>query len=46
MLTTIQQKTESTVLPTKWLLRIGITGFIFFLVKGLAWIIFVTWVVY
>ena len=46
MHSTTQQKPQSTVMTSTWLRRIGVTGFIFFLVKGLAWIIFATWVVY
>ena len=30
----------------KWLQRAGTTGFVFFFVKGLAWIIAVAWAVY
>jgi len=35
-----------TVTSPNWLQRIGIAGFIFFLAKGLLWIIAVAWVAY
>lgn len=29
-----------------WLQRLGVAGFIFFLAKGLLWIVAATWVIY
>ncbi len=41
----MESKTTSVPLPTKrngllpWLKRLGVAGFLFFLIKGLAWLI-------
>ncbi len=34
----MDKKTEDKPNPTKWLKRIGLAGFLFFLVKGLIWL--------
>lgn len=46
MQVTTQQKTLSVTVTNKWLQRAGTAGFVFFLAKGLAWIIAAVWVVY
>jgi hypothetical protein len=33
-----EQVDEKTLKRKKWLKRVGIAGFLFFLIKGLAWI--------
>jgi hypothetical protein len=43
------KKTRSTYVPvenTNWLQRLGVAGFIFFLAKGLVWIVAAAWLVY
>lgn len=34
------------VVNTNWLRRLGVAGFVFFLAKGLVWIIAAAWIVY
>ena len=40
------QKSQTAAQPNKWLQRVYTTGFVFFLAKGLAWIIAAIWVIY
>jgi len=40
------QKQQNTAANNKWLQRIVTTGFIFFFIKGLAWIAAAVWVIY
>ncbi|NOQ90932.1 MAG: hypothetical protein GQ549_08310 [Gammaproteobacteria bacterium] len=40
------QNQQGTSANNKWLRRIYTTGFVFFLIKGLAWIAAAAWVVY
>lgn len=37
------QKPQCTALKAKWLQRVCSIGFVFFLVKGLAWIVAAVW---
>jgi len=41
----LPQKKQNTLANNKWLRRIFATGFAFFLIKGLAWIAAVVWIV-
>jgi len=40
-----QQKPQSAAQTTKWLRRVGTTGFIFFFAKGVIWLIVAAWAV-
>lgn len=40
------QKPQSAALTNKWLRRACTTGFVFFLAKGLVWVVAAIWVVY
>ena len=46
MQVTTQHKTLSVSVTNKWLRRAGTAGFVFFLAKGLAWIVVGVWFVY
>ena len=41
-----QPKTLSAFATNKWCRRAGTAGFVFFLGKGLVWIVVAVWVVY
>jgi hypothetical protein len=42
----LYQKQQNITLNNKWSRRIYATGFLFFFIKGLAWIAAAVWVVY
>jgi hypothetical protein len=42
----LYQKQQNITLNNKWSRRVYATGFLFFFIKGLAWIAAVVWVVY
>ena len=44
MQTTTYQKSQGCLQSNKWLRRMGVTGFVFFLAKGLVWILAAAWV--
>src|SRR3569832_2951398 len=45
MQTVMQQITRHTCHAPKWLSLVGAMGFFFFLLKGLAWLVVVVWLV-
>jgi hypothetical protein len=40
------QTAKSTTQKNRWLQRLYTTGFVFFLAKGVVWIVAVSWAVY
>ena len=41
-----QPRTLSATATNKWFRRAGTAGFVFFLAKGLVWIVAAVWVIY